>query len=683
LHEKIESGETLMESRSGRIVGFFLLMLSLTIGCERTQTATLKDNAETVEAAESSPSAIQATEVADVRVANIVEPPSDQAAAVEAEAKRFVPPWVAGAVFYQIFPERFRNGDSQNDPVRESLEDYQGVPEDWAVTPWTSDWYGRADWERKLSDGFYEKGVFQRRYGGDLQGVLDKLDYLQELGINAIYFNPVFYARSMHKYDASAMHHIDPYFGPDPAGDLKLMGTETSDPKTWQWTAADKIFLEVVKEIHKRGMRVIIDGVFNHTGRDFFAFANLREKQEKSPYKDWYIVQYFDNPATPHNDFRYKSWWGFETLPEFADTEKQDDLHEGPKQYVFDITRRWMDPNGDGDPSDGVDGWRLDVANEVPNGFWSEWNELVRELNPDAYTVGEFWDNARKHLVEGHFSATMNYHGFAYLVKGYLIDGTLTPHDFGQELVARLGEYPQSMQYAMQNLIDSHDTERVGSMIVNAVGKPYLQPDRFDYDVSERVSPRYANDYSVRKPNDRERQIQRLVAMMQMTFVGPPMIYYGDETGMWGADDPCNRSAMVWNDLTYEPQAGDPLNRPRDADEVAFNENLHDFYQRAVELRRAHPVLSYGAFKPLASDDDAKFFAFARETDGKKLLIAFNRGDATFSWEIPSRNGEQLKLVMAASDSSSGITIDKRDGVHVIKVPPLEAVVLSEITHAE
>jgi alpha-amylase len=152
---------------------------------------------------------------------------------------------------------------------------------------------------------------------------------------------------------------------------------------------------------------------------------------------------------------------------------------------------------------------------------------------------------------------------------------------------------------------------------------------------------------------------------------------------MWGADDPCNRSAKVWDDLTYEPQAGDPLNRPREADEVAFDENLHGFYQRAVELRRAHPLLSHGTFKPLASDDDAKFFAIAREADGKKLLIAFNRGDATFSWELPSRNGEQLQLVMVASDSTSGITIDKRDGVHVIKVPPLEAVVLSEITHAE
>jgi cyclomaltodextrinase / maltogenic alpha-amylase / neopullulanase len=613
-----------------------------------------------------------------VHVANIVEPADETLDAAAQEADSFVPDWVAEAVFYQIFPERFRNGDPDNDPTRESLEDAAGIPSSWKITPWTSDWYARADWELELGGGFYERGVFNRRYGGDLQGVLDKLDYIQGLGCNAIYFNPVFFARSMHKYDASAMHHIDPYFGPDPTSDLEMMAKETSDPRTWQWTAADKLFLKVVDEIHKRKMRLIIDGVFNHTGRDFFAFANLREQQSTSPYKDWYIVQYFDDPATPHNDFRYKSWWGFETLPEFADSTDQKDLHPGPKQYVFDITRRWMDPNGDGDPSDGVDGWRLDVANEVPIGFWRDWNKLVREVNSQAYTVGEFWDNARTHLIDGRFSGTMNYHGFAYLVKGYLIDGTLTPHDFGQELMARLAEYPRVMQLAMQNLIDSHDTERVGSMIVNAVGKPYLQPHKFDYDVSERVSPRYANDYNIRKPNDRELRIQRLVAFMQMTFVGPPMVYYGDEAGMWGPDDPCNRRPMVWDDFEYQPQAGDPLNREREPDKVAFDANLHDFYRRMFSLRREHPAFAHGSFGPLASDDDAKFFAFERVWQGKRLLVAFNRGDATFAWELPSKNGEQLSLVDAAVDPDAGIRIQKRDGVHVITVPPLEAVVLIE-----
>ncbi len=235
------------------------------------------------------------------------------------ETAPFVPDWVADAVFYQIFPERFRNGDPANDPTRDSLET-KDVPQNWRITPWTSDWYARTDWEKQLSNNFYEHGVFQRRYGGDLQGVLDKLDYLEELGVNAIYFNPVFYARSMHKYDGASMHHVDPYFGPDPAGDLKLIANETSDPQTWQWTAADKLFLKLIRQIRERVMHVIIDGVFSHTGHDFFAFADLRKNQANSEYQDWYIVQYFDDPETPHDEFRYKSWWVLESLPEFADS---------------------------------------------------------------------------------------------------------------------------------------------------------------------------------------------------------------------------------------------------------------------------------------------------------------------------------------------------------------------------
>jgi hypothetical protein len=131
--------------------------------------------------------------------------------------------WVTDAIFYQIFPERFANGDPGNDPTRESLEDE--VPESWRISPWTGDWYERDEWERELGVDFFEHGVFHRRYGGDLQGVIDRLDYLKNLGINAIYFNPVFHARSLHKYDGSSFHHIDPYFGPDPAGDLAIMAT--------------------------------------------------------------------------------------------------------------------------------------------------------------------------------------------------------------------------------------------------------------------------------------------------------------------------------------------------------------------------------------------------------------------------------------------------------------------------
>jgi len=602
---------------------------------------------------------------------------SDQPSSDAELVAPFVPDWVADAIFYQIFPERFRNGDPSNDPTRASLESTD-VPEAWKISPWTGDWYGRSDWEKQIKDDFYEGGVFHRRYGGDLQGVLDKLDYLEELGINAIYFNPVFYGRSLHKYDGASMHHIDPYFGPDPQGDLAIIAGETSDPQSWQWTAADKLFLELIEQLHRRSIRVIIDGVFNHTGRDFFAFVDLLEKQEESPYQEWYIVQNFDDPNTPRNEFTYKSWWGFESLPEFSDAPGGKDLHPGPKQYVFDITRRWMDPNGDGNPSDGIDGWRLDVANEVPPQFWKDWNTLVRELNPEAYTVGEFWGDARQHLIDGRFSGTMNYHGFAYLVKGFLIDGKLTAHDFGLQLQQRREEYPVPMQFALQNLIDSHDTDRVASMIVNASDGQYRQPERFDFDVSEAVSPRSNPEYDVTAPNARQRRIQRLVALMQMTYLGAPMIYYGTEAGMWGADDPCDRMPMVWEEFSYEDQAGDPLGRPRSTNPIAFDRELFDFYSDVTRLRRESIVLRRGEMEVVDHDDEAMFFAFRRKLDGESVLVVFNRGAEDFDWQVKTNGDVKLEQLFHAANNDQIIRTEGKERTVTLTIPALDAAVFAE-----
>jgi len=585
-----------------------------------------------------------------------------------------VPAWAADAVFYQIFPERFCNGDKSNDPTRESLESPESVSKDWKISPWTGDWYARASWEKERGLNFFENDVFDRRYGGDLQGVLDKLDYLAGLGVNTLYFNPVFYARSLHKYDGNSFHHIDPYFGPDPAGDLKVIAQETNDPATWQWTAADKLFLEVVRQAHGRGLRVIIDGVFNHTGRDFFAFVDLRKRQADSPYRDWYIVQSFDDPTTPQNEFRYKGWWGTDSLPEFANNEAGSDLYAGPKQYVLDSTRRWMDPNGDGDPADGIDGWRLDVANEVPTGFWRDWHALARKINPDCYTVAEYWDDAHRFLDEGQFSATMNYHGFAFPVKGFLIDGSLAPSGAVLQLNERRNEYPREMQYAMQNLMDSHDTDRLASMIVNAGQRPYSQPGRFDYDSG--VSPRYVPTYDVRKPNDRERRVERLVALLQMTYVGPPMIYYGTEAGMWGADDPCDRMPMVWAELKYEAQALDPLSRKRQVDDVAFDERLFNFYRAAIAMRRECSALRQGEITFIAADDAARFLGFRRNDGKETIFVGLNRGDAPFRWKIPMAAGETVEQIFIASGEVDRVAIEQGSGQATVTVPAIDGVVL-------
>lgn len=586
-----------------------------------------------------------------------------------------VPKWAASAVFYQVFPERFCNGDPTNDPTRESLEFPGNVGENWKPTSWTSDWYARADWEQARGDSFYEDGVFDRRYGGDLQGVIDKLDYLRRLGINALYLNPVFYARSLHKYDGNTYHHIDPYFGPDPDGDLELMATETSDPETWKWTAADKLFLELLNQAHRRKIRVVVDGVFNHTGRDFFAFNNLRELQQESPYKDWYVVQSFDDPHTDENEFRYKGWWGVDTLPEFANNATGDNLHPGPKQYIFDATRRWMDPNHDGDPSDGIDGWRLDVAVEVPIGFWKEWNHLCREINKECYTVAENWEDAAGFLAAGGFSATMNYHGFSFPVKGYLIDGSLSASDAAASLMERAHEFPKPVRYAVQNLIDSHDTDRVASMIVNSsTERAYLQPSRFDYDVGERVTPRSWDQYKVTKPNGKERRIQRLVGLMQATFVGAPLYYYGTESGMWGADDPCDRMPMVWQDLKYDPQSADPLNRDRKTDKVSFDRKLYGFYEAINWFRRQYKALQTGEIEIVTTDDAKRILVMRRYNDRESLVVVFNRSETEQTILLPIE-GKAHEVFTASGQPDKVSTEKKADGIEV-RLPGLEGVVL-------
>lgn len=592
-----------------------------------------------------------------------------------------VPDWAADAVWYQIFPERFANGDASNDPTRESLEFPERVDASWAPSSWTSDWYARSDWERARGDDFYRDGVYDRRYGGDLQGVLDRLDYLADLGVNALYFNPLFAAASLHKYDGDVFHHIDPHFGPDPAGDRALIAEEKEDPDTWQWTAADRLFLKLVRECHKRKIRLIIDGVFNHTGRGCFAFRDLRERQAASPYRDWYVVRSFDDPTTPADEFRYEGWWGAATLPIFADNAAGDDLAAGPKAYVLAATRRWLDPDGDGDPADGVDGWRLDVASEVPVGFWREWNAEVRRVNPEAYTVAEHWEDAAPFVVAGGFSAAMNYHGFALPVKGYVIDGDLSPTAFARLMADRANAYAEPQRHAVQNLIDSHDTERVASMIVNAAARlPYENAERFDYDFGQRLSPRTSRAYKVRKPTPDERRIQRIVALLQATCVGAPMLYHGTEAGMWGADDPDDRKPMIWPDLDYDAESHNPRGSDRQPDQVVFDHDLHVFYRGTIRLRKHFPALRRGSFHPVLAHDAAKALVFRRTLDDQTLYVAVNRGEGPWSADVPVPRGTTLQEVFTASgqphrvrvdttDEGVRITLPERDGAVFLAVP--------------
>ena len=584
--------------------------------------------------------------------------------------------WQDEAVWYQIFPERFRNGDPSNDPVRESLGSREWAPQSWRLRAWTSDWYARDAWEQAKSDDFYWT-VGDRRYGGDIQGIIDKLDYLRDLGINAIYLNPVFWSGSHHKYDTFSFHHVDPWFGPDPAGDLEIIAKETEDPSTWQWTAADKLFLEMIAQAHRRGIRVIIDGVFNHAGLGFFAFEDVRKNGRASRFKDWFIVDQWDDPATPQNEFSWQGWHGIKELPEFAETapEGAGDLVPGVRDYLLAVTRRWMAP--DGDVSRGVDGWRLDVAWMVPDAFWREWNALVHGINPAAYTVTEIWKDAHEVTLEGGFDATMNYEGFAMPVKGWLFDTALKPSEFAAWLDRTRATWPEATALRLQNLLDSHDTPRVASAAFDGrAGKNYKKGHEFDLAVGGSVSPKGNPDYRWQKPDHRAWKLVRMAALLQMTYAGTPFIYYGGEAGMWGANDPDCRKPMVWDDLTYDPEFIGPDGRRIGPHEVKFDRDLHAFFKAAIAMRRNTPALNAGDFRWLVTDDAANTLAFERSGGKSRAIVVFNRSDSPQTVRVEAPSGWPEAAVAAAFVSDGSPAVLRRVGGELlVEMAPLTAAV--------
>ncbi len=557
--------------------------------------------------------------------------------------------WHLSANWYQIFPERFANGDPTNDPTRERING----PEGWEVTPWTSDWYELQPWQRAVSDVFYETAT-TRRYGGDLQGVIDRLDYLADLGVNAIYFNPVFDAVSMHKYDGSTFHHIDRFFGPDPAGDAAIMEQEDpNDPSTWQWTSADKLFLKMLNEARKRGIRVVIDGVWNHTGPDFWAFRDIVANQQKSSFKDWYSITSWDDPATSENEFDYEGWWGYKGLPEFRDHEQG--LPDPVRDYIFAATSRWMDPNGDGDPSDGINGWRLDVAEEVGKRFWTEWHAHVRNINPHAVTIAEIWtDRALEYVNDSLFTVVMNYR-WAYPTVDFFINGTETASGFARRQMEVYESWPASSRLAMQNLLDSHDTDRIFSMIVNP-GREY---DRL-------ALPRDNASYNVSYPGAQARETLMLMALFQYTWPGAPMIYYGTESGMWGADDPDDRKPMLWPDMVYADEANHPLGEARQPDKVVSDKELHDWYRALMQLRSEYKSLRLGDVKVKISDDETGLFGFTRSFEDETVFVLLNKSADTLSVRdaVPPMLSPDVAVIIG------GDTVDMPGGTLLGFLPP-------------
>ena len=538
-----------------------------------------------------------------------------------------VPDWSRRAVIYQILPERFRNGDPSNDP-------------DGPIIPWTADWDTLRSWEKPpLPDA-----QSRRAYGGDLRGVMEKLDYLQQLGVTAICFNPLFEAESTHKYDTTSFLHVDDNFGVK--GDVweALSREDPLDPRTWEWTPSDKLFLQLIQQAHKHGIKIIIDGVFNHVGTKFWAFQDAVEKGPESSYLNWFTI-------TSLSPLTYESWGGDKNTVVLQQGPEGFDLRL--RFYLAAVTHRWMDPDGDGDPSDGVDGWRLDAATEVSPYYWRDWRDLVKHINPDAYIVGESWENAADQLMGDQFDAVTNYPFAVESAKFFLdVRGAVSASDYLRSLQDLISRYPPPVDQALMNCLDSHDTDRIASQAFN----PDRSSDRF-----AREQDAEDSRYKAGRPSPEAYEAARLLAAMQFAYPGSPTIYYGDELGMWGASDPDCRKPMLWRDL--EPYENSGKNH--------MDEELFRYYQRLAALRNSFSVLQEGTFEPYLAEDTNRSFVFVRRLQGESarrapgqphvLYVAVNADQRPHRLAIPLLNPEVRAYVDVLNSRSLAVVTHSED----------------------
>ncbi|MFA6282020.1 MAG: alpha-amylase family glycosyl hydrolase, partial [Candidatus Omnitrophota bacterium] len=493
---------------------------------------------------------------------------------------------------------------------------------------------------------------------GDLQGVLNRLDYLKQLGIGFIYFNPLFWAPSNSKYDGASFHHIDPTFGPNPAKDKETIAKENPiDPKTWIWTEADKLFLKVIHEAHKRGIKVVLDGVFNHTGKHFFAFKDILARGQKSRFLNWYDITAWsadDNPRLVN----WKKWFGFSHLPEVR--REGDSLHSEYKDYVFNSLKRWMKPGiVEERMQDGIDGWRLDVFFCLPSGFRKELYEEIKKIHPRSIVIAEGeWEAAHKYVQESSADSAMNY-PYLWTLGDFLINQKkrIPVSEFCQKMQKVFDTYPQEAAHVMFNLLGSHDTER----IVSAIRNPDMNRwAHIEHNQNSRLKNNSA--YDIRMGDESTRRIQKLLALYQMTSPGMPVIFYGDEIGMPGANDPCCRKPMPWPD------------KVKPVSEYYPDLKLFRFYQKLIAIRNKSEALKRGSYEVVYSNDDQQILGFKRRYKDEEVFVFINNSNKTHPLNLLlSTDQDNRKL----AEPVNGRTYRFKNGKLEITLPALSGAILS------
>ena len=543
------------------------------------------------------------------------------------------PDWAKGAVMYQIFTDRFYNGDKTNDV--ESRE-----------------YFYIGDYSRKVTDWnkYPDKMGVREFYGGDLQGVIDKLDYLQDLGVEVLYFNPLFVSPSNHKYDIQDYDYIDPHYGVivEDGGEVLAEGVtenrlaakyqkRTTDIKNLE--ASNQLFIKLVEELHRRGMRIILDGVFNHCGsfNKWMDRERIYENQEDyepgafispdSPYRSYFRFFKEEPGNWPYNT-NYDGWWGHDTLPKlnFEDSMKLEN-------YILYIGRKWVSPPYN------VDGWRLDVAadlgrsNEYNHQFWKKFREAVKDANPEAIILAEHYGDPSDWLQGDEWDTVMNYDAFMEPVTWFLTGMEKHSDEAREELRGNADNFVGSISHHMSNMLtpslqvamnelSNHDHSRFLTRTNHMVGRV------------EHLGPKAAEEYV-------NEAIMREAVAIQMTWVGAPTIYYGDEAGVCGFTDPDNRRTYPWGQE---------------------NQELLNFHKEMIRIHKEHPALRTGSLNILSWDENV--LAYGRFLGEDRIVaIINNRSELTevtvpvWRVEVPIKC-RMKRLIYSYSD---GYTIEDEE----------------------